>query len=86
MAPLNIKLEFSGGAELLLDGVKNHDLTLPESDTPWTIKTLLVHIRDNFIKERPELFMQVIHDYELKIITFLKLRFSISHLICEYLT
>ena len=58
MAPLNIKLEFSGGAELLLDGVKNHSVSLPENETPWTIKSLLVHIRDNFIKERPELFMQ----------------------------
>ncbi|XP_077986453.1 ubiquitin-related modifier 1-like isoform X2 [Glandiceps talaboti] len=53
-----ISLEFSGGAELLFDKVKKHSVTLDKSNKPWTIKKLLVWIKDNLLKERPELFLQ----------------------------
>ncbi|XP_022326340.1 ubiquitin-related modifier 1-like [Crassostrea virginica] len=53
-----LTLEFSGGAELLFDKVKKHDVELPASETKWTIRNLLPYIRDNLLKERPELFMQ----------------------------
>eukprot|EP00045_Choanoeca_perplexa_P016842 m.232390 g.232390 ORF g.232390 m.232390 type:complete len:175 (-) comp17373_c0_seq13:1959-2483(-) len=55
--PLNIKLEFSGGAELLVGNVREHNLSLADQDEPWTIRQLLPYIRDNLLKERPELFM-----------------------------
>uniref|UniRef100_A0A672KPA7 Ubiquitin-related modifier 1 n=1 Tax=Sinocyclocheilus grahami TaxID=75366 RepID=A0A672KPA7_SINGR len=47
-----------GGAELLFDGVKNHHVALPGQSGPWDMKQLLVWIRGNMLKERPELFMQ----------------------------
>ncbi|XP_069689742.1 ubiquitin-related modifier 1 isoform X1 [Periplaneta americana] len=49
---------YSGGAELLFDNIKKHDVTLPETKEKWTIKSLLVWIKDNLLKERPELFLQ----------------------------
>ncbi|XP_077593708.1 ubiquitin-related modifier 1 [Stigmatopora nigra] len=57
-APLAIELEFGGGAELLFDGVKKHKITLPSNEEPWDMKQLLVWIRQNLLKERPELFVQ----------------------------
>ncbi|XP_074655160.1 ubiquitin-related modifier 1-like [Tubulanus polymorphus] len=57
-APMDITLEFSGGAELLFNKIKKHDVTLPSSLEKWTIKSLLVWMRDNMLTERPELFMQ----------------------------
>ncbi|XP_052673661.1 ubiquitin-related modifier 1-like [Crassostrea angulata] len=53
-----ITLEFSGGAELLFDKVKKHNIELPASEKKWTIGNLLLYIKDNLLKERPELFMQ----------------------------
>ncbi len=58
MTSRRIQVQFSGGAELLFNKVKNHDLTLPEAKEPWTIRTLLVWMKDNMLKERPELFLQ----------------------------
>ncbi|KAL4218902.1 Ubiquitin-related modifier 1 [Mactra antiquata] len=49
---------FSGGAELLFDKKKKHDVNLPAKETPWTIKDLLPWMKDNMLKERPELFIQ----------------------------
>ena len=53
-----VQIQFGGGAELLFDKVKNHDVTLPEVKDTWTIRTLLVWIKENMLKERPELFVQ----------------------------
>ncbi|KAG8512782.1 Ubiquitin-related modifier 1 [Galemys pyrenaicus] len=47
-----------GGAELLFDGVKKHQVTLPRQEEPWDIRNLLVWIKKNLLKERPELFIQ----------------------------
>lgn len=55
---VHVHLEFSGGAELLFDKVREHDAELPIAQSPWTIKKLLVWIKDNLLKERPELFVQ----------------------------
>uniref|UniRef100_A0A8D0G1L3 Ubiquitin-related modifier 1 n=44 Tax=Neoaves TaxID=3078114 RepID=A0A8D0G1L3_STROC len=49
---------FRGGAELLFDGVKKHQVTLPCQPEPWDIRNLLKWIKQNLLKERPELFMQ----------------------------
>ncbi|XP_029656417.1 ubiquitin-related modifier 1 [Octopus sinensis] len=59
MADLPVTLEFSGGAELLFDKIKKHQIKLPlEDNKQWKIKDLLPWIRDNLLKERPELFLQ----------------------------
>ncbi|KAG8448005.1 hypothetical protein GDO86_015198 [Hymenochirus boettgeri] len=47
-----------GGAELLFDGVKQHHVTLPSQSNHWDIRQLLVWIKDNLLKDRPELFIQ----------------------------
>ncbi|XP_065183689.1 ubiquitin-related modifier 1 homolog [Sycon ciliatum] len=54
---LKVLLEFSGGAELLFDRVKQHTVELADNET-WTLGKLLIWIRENLLKERPELFMQ----------------------------
>ncbi|KAM4634248.1 ubiquitin-related modifier 1 [Polymixia lowei] len=57
-APVALHLEFGGGAELLFDGVKEHHVSLPSQSEPWDMKQLLVWIRRNLLKERPDLFVQ----------------------------
>ena len=54
--PLQIYLEFSGGAELLFNNVKKHHVELPDQTQPWTLRTLIAWIRENLLQERPELF------------------------------
>jgi len=56
--PCSLTLEFRGGAELLVGGVKDHRVTLPDSDTPWTVQRLLAWIRDNMLQQRSDMFMQ----------------------------
>lgn len=51
-----IKLEFSGGAELLFDKKREFDVDLPQSVI--TLGDLLPWIERNLLKERPELFLQ----------------------------
>ncbi|XP_045783256.1 ubiquitin-related modifier 1 homolog [Maniola jurtina] len=63
---IKIHLQFGGGAELLFDKVKKREVELPAlnkyfpdcQSAKWTIKELLVWIKDNLLKERPELFLQ----------------------------
>ncbi|KAG7189738.1 hypothetical protein KM043_017403 [Ampulex compressa] len=51
-----LTLEFGGGAELLFDKKKRHEVDLPGDE--WTLKGLLFWIKDNLLSERPELFLQ----------------------------
>ena len=57
---LKVKLEFGGGAELLFNKVKKHEIDLPErtDKESWTLRSLIVWITDNLLQERPELFVQ----------------------------
>jgi ubiquitin related modifier 1 len=57
--PLELDIEFSGGAELLFNKVKHHKVTLPdrENNIPWTVRDLIKWISDNLLVERPELFI-----------------------------
>ncbi|RZF48070.1 hypothetical protein LSTR_LSTR002136 [Laodelphax striatellus] len=55
---LNLLIEFSGGAELLFNKIKKHNVSLPKSEIPWTIEKLLVWIKDNLLAEKPEMFIQ----------------------------
>ncbi|XP_032088371.1 ubiquitin-related modifier 1 isoform X2 [Thamnophis elegans] len=57
-APLSLQLEFGGGAELLFDGVRKHQVNLPHQSEPWKLRHLLTWIKENLLKERPELFVQ----------------------------
>ncbi|GAB6024257.1 Ubiquitin- modifier 1 [Chamberlinius hualienensis] len=54
---LNITLEFGGGAELLFNKVKSHQIEL-DGNQEWTIEKLLQWIKENLLAERPELFLQ----------------------------
>lgn len=64
---LKININFGGGAELLFDKIKKREVELPALSKylpnihkdRWTIRELLVWIKDNLLKERPELFLQV---------------------------
>ncbi|KAK4306002.1 hypothetical protein Pmani_012101 [Petrolisthes manimaculis] len=55
---MKVRLEFRGGAELLVNGVTQHTLDLDDNNNKWTVARLLTWIRDNLIQERPELFLQ----------------------------
>ncbi|XP_072096332.1 ubiquitin-related modifier 1 [Mobula birostris] len=57
-ASIGVHLEFRGGAELLFNGVKEQDVRLPNQSAPWDIRQLLVWIKTNMLKDRPELFIQ----------------------------
>lgn len=53
---MKITLEFSGGAEFLVNNIKKHPIVLEGKD--WSMRKLLPWIRDNLLHERPELFLQ----------------------------
>jgi len=53
---MKVRVEFSGGLELLFGKVKLHHVELERRPTDF--KTFLVYVRDKLLKERPELFMQ----------------------------
>ncbi|XP_031640701.1 ubiquitin-related modifier 1 homolog [Contarinia nasturtii] len=57
LKPLKITLDFSGGAENLFDNIKSRSVELDGSKT-WKIRDFLVWIKDNLLRERPELFIQ----------------------------
>lgn len=57
-AEINVVIEFSGGAELLFNKIKEHNVSLPIKHKEWNIRDLLTWIKDNLLKERPELFLQ----------------------------
>ena len=55
---VNLTLEFMGGAELLLDGLKKTGASVPGKTGELSAKTLIAWVRDNLLKSRPELFVQ----------------------------
>jgi len=57
---LNITTEFTSGLQILFNNVKKHNVTLPETDKPWTLGLLLFWIKDNLLvdKDRCDLFMK----------------------------
>ena len=55
---LPIKVGFSGGAELLFNNQRSLNFDLNRSDKPWTLARLIQYLKDNHLKERPELFVQ----------------------------
>ncbi|KAK7042342.1 ubiquitin-related modifier 1 [Favolaschia claudopus] len=70
-ASVSLKIEFSGGLELLFSNQRSHKLKIPaqvpktygdaasDSDNKPADITFLIHyLRDNLLKERVELFME----------------------------
>ncbi|KAJ7198595.1 ubiquitin-related modifier 1 [Mycena pura] len=68
-ARISLKVEFSGGLELLFSNERTHKLSVPATvpksygdasgeTKPADITFLVHHLRDNHLKERVELFME----------------------------
>ncbi|KAL2916225.1 Ubiquitin-related modifier 1 [Polyrhizophydium stewartii] len=57
---LRVRLEFSGGAELLFGGSKAVAAELPDPHAAGTttVRELIAWTKTNLLKERPELFVQ----------------------------
>lgn len=53
---MKIKVEFSGGLEILFSGLKRIDLNIDE--TEFTVGQLINHLRINHLKEKEEMFLQ----------------------------
>ena len=51
---ITIQVELSGGLELLFNNEKNHTVEIPEGST---LQQLLFYVRDNLLRERPEMFL-----------------------------
>jgi len=74
MSPLNLKIEFGGGLELLFSNQRSHEVALPplvpkdNSTDEGSLKSketkaldvdyLIHHMRDHMLQERVELFME----------------------------
>ncbi|EJD51838.1 ubiquitin-related modifier 1 [Auricularia subglabra TFB-10046 SS5] len=59
-APIALKVEFGGGLELLFDHKKKYTIELPRTtaDKPTNVTHLVAWLKDNLLKERPELFVE----------------------------
>ncbi|KAI8337666.1 ubiquitin-related modifier 1 [Chlamydoabsidia padenii] len=62
MSVLNIKVEFSGGMELLFNNERKHQITLSSQsqqnpNDPATLQDLIFYIRDNMMTEKKDLFV-----------------------------
>ena len=54
-----ITVEFSGGAELLFSNQKKISIDLPQLSTgDWNIERLINLLKEKYLQERPELFVQ----------------------------
>jgi ubiquitin related modifier 1 len=52
---IQVKIELSGGLELLFSSKKAFDVSL-DVENP-TIRDLIIHLEKNYLKQRPELFV-----------------------------
>ncbi|KAJ3400688.1 ATPase AAA domain-containing protein 2B [Chytriomyces hyalinus] len=53
---MQVELQFSGGMELLFDNQRSIKAQLPDAVT--TMRHLIAHTKETYLKERPELFVQ----------------------------
>jgi ubiquitin related modifier 1 len=65
MVDIELKIEFGGGLELLFSNKRTHRIdipsTVPQGDKqgqPVDINFLIHWLKDNLLKERPELFIE----------------------------
>eukprot|EP00127_Corallochytrium_limacisporum_P006933 Clim_evm19s238 gene=Clim_evmTU19s238 len=52
---MKVKIEFSGGAELLFDNKTEHEVEIEKGKT---LKDLIQYLARNMLREKPELFIQ----------------------------
>ncbi|EFJ43015.1 hypothetical protein VOLCADRAFT_76879 [Volvox carteri f. nagariensis] len=56
---VRVRIEFSGGLELLFGNQKEHDVDVPiQAGQGLTAGQLIAWARDNMLRERPELFVK----------------------------
>jgi ubiquitin related modifier 1 len=58
----SVKVEFGGGLELLFSNKKSHEVDIPATTVdgePADMKSLILWLKDNLLKERVELFLDV---------------------------
>ncbi|XP_057855710.1 ubiquitin-related modifier 1 homolog isoform X1 [Cryptomeria japonica] len=57
---MKLTVEFGGGLELLFQSVRTHNIDVPvkSGEKQLTMEVLLFWIRDNLLKERPEMFIK----------------------------
>jgi len=65
MVELKLKIVFGGGLELLFSNERAHSVAIPSTvpqrgrkEKPADMNFLIHWLRDNLLKERPELFME----------------------------
>ena len=61
MSHLGLRVEFGGGLELLFSNQRTHLVTVPQGngeEGPVDINFLIHWLKDNLLKERPELFIE----------------------------
>ncbi|KAG6888330.1 Ubiquitin- modifier 1 [Termitomyces sp. T32_za158] len=62
MTTISVKVEFSGGLELLFSNQRTHTVELPaiisETSKGPDLQYLIEYLRDNLLKERVELFVE----------------------------
>ncbi|KAG6810640.1 Ubiquitin- modifier 1 [Tricholoma furcatifolium] len=59
MSTISVKVEFSGGLELLFSNQRKHIIDLPLADAKDPkLQDLIFYLRDNLLKERVELFVE----------------------------
>lgn len=56
---INLRVEFTGGLELLFSNQRKHNVCLPNlvSNEPADVTDLIHHLRDNLLTERREFFI-----------------------------
>jgi ubiquitin related modifier 1 len=56
---MNLTLQFSGGAEILVGNKREHLVQLPQREGDWTVEKLLSWLRESLLKDsdRPELLV-----------------------------
>ncbi|EIE27613.1 ubiquitin-related modifier [Coccomyxa subellipsoidea C-169] len=55
---VKVKIELSGGLEILFGNTRAHDLEIHEINEKVTVGDVIVKARDNLLTDRPELFMK----------------------------
>jgi ubiquitin related modifier 1 len=65
MADMKLRIEFGGGLELLFSNMRKHRIAIPlmvphgdKIGQPVDINFLIHWLKDNLLKERPELFIE----------------------------
>ncbi|KAJ1482371.1 ubiquitin-related modifier 1 [Baffinella frigidus] len=57
---MQVKVQFSGGLELLFGGQKEilASVPTPAGSAELTVRDVIAHIKDQHVNERPEMFLQ----------------------------